>query len=101
MALMSLSISSTGRRPPSDSPATVIRFSRDLMSARFSEMALMSANTALISESFALTTNSSESLRLSASTATCLLTQEARSATTPSAAAVAICFILFFMAPTL
>ena len=28
------------------------------------------------------------SLRLSASTATCLLTQEARSATTPSAAAV-------------
>ena len=101
MALMSLSISSTGRRPPSDSPATVIRFSRDLISARFSEMALMSANTALISESFALTTNSSESLRLSASTATCLLTPEARSATTPSAAAVAICFILFFMAPTL
>ena len=34
--------------------------------------------TALISESFALTTNSSESLRLSASTATCLLTQEAK-----------------------
>ena len=71
MALMSLSISSTGRRPPSDSPATVIRFSRDLISARFSEMALMSAKTALMSESLAPMTVVSESRCRRDSATTC------------------------------
>ena len=97
MAAMSLLISSTGRRPPSASPATVMRFSRDLISARFSEMALMSANTALMSESLALTTIASESRWLSASTTTCRPTHDARAAAAPSAAANTICFMQFFI----
>ena len=50
-----------GPAVPSCSPATVIRFSRDLMIARFSEMALMSEKTRLMSESFARMTDVSES----------------------------------------
>ena len=75
----------------------VIRFSRDLINARFSEMELMSAKTALMSESFALTTVASESRWFSASTTTCRLTHDVRTAATPSAAANRVCFMQFFI----
>ena len=94
MAAISLLISSTGRRPPSASPATEIRFSRVLISARFSEIELMSSKTALISESFALTTTESESRCSSTLTTVPLLTHDARASAAPSAMTIT-CFITF------